>query len=71
MSPTKLLSRVQSANARIAQAVRAGDAQAEAEARRDQAYAKLVYEIDTRLDGVTLTSDQRRSLTSMINGQLP
>ena len=68
---TKLLSRVQSANARIAQAVKSGDAQAEAEARRDQAYAKLVYEIDRSLDGVQLTPAQRQSLTSMINGQLP
>lgn len=68
---TKLLSRVQSANARIAQAVKAGDTSAEAEARRDQAYAKLVYEIDRSLDGVSLTPEQRHSLNAMINGQLP
>lgn len=66
---TKLLSRVQSANARIAQAVKAGDAQAESDARRDQAFAKLTYEIDRTLDGIELTPTQRRTLTTQINGQ--
>lgn len=66
---TRLLSRVQSANARIAQAVRTGDEQGEKDARRDQAYAKLVYEIDRTLDGIELTPEQRRSLATMINGQ--
>lgn len=68
---TKLLSRVQSANAHLARAVKSGDPAAEVEARRDQAYAKLVYVIDLALDGVDLTSDQRHSLCAMINGQLP
>jgi len=64
-----LLSKLQAANVKLARTVKARDEQAEAEARRDQAYAKLAYAIDQALDGVTLTSDQRADLIRMINGQ--
>lgn len=64
-----LLSKLQAANVRLARAVKAQDEQAQADARRDQAYAKLVYEIDRTLDGVVLTGDQRRELCAMLSGQ--
>lgn len=63
------LSRIQSANARIALAVRTGDAAAEAEARRDQAYAKVAYAIERDLAGRELTPAQGARLIGMIRSR--